>query len=166
MANEDLCNLVDIHDADPTAAALLIECRGKTPKDLQARIAEVSYSLERAQLAFGRKAAEPKGLQDYPFRHDPTDYNVFWDVRKGLIPIVGAAREAGATLLMLCLLHTSSSFITAYSDLCSSPRAVRPHGCTASGTRGLPFPARPHRLRRLWGRAERSDSHCRGCAGS
>ena len=30
-------------------------------------------------------------------RFAPEEYNVFWDVRKGLIPIVGAAREAGAS---------------------------------------------------------------------
>ena len=94
--SEDLCRLVDMKDADPTAAALLIECRGVTEEDLEKRIAEVNAALKRAGLPLGRRASEPKAVEQYPFYHDAQDYNVFWDVRKGLIPIVGAAREAGA----------------------------------------------------------------------
>ena len=33
-------------------------------------------------------------------RHDPADYNVYWDMRKGLIPIVGGAREVGTSMLL------------------------------------------------------------------
>ena len=47
-------------------------------------------------MPLGRRAAEPCTTDDYPFYYEPEQYNVFWDVRKGLIPIVGAAREAGA----------------------------------------------------------------------
>ena len=63
---------------------------------LQDRIAEVKQALLRARLPFGAKAAAPMELGAYGFKHDKRDYNVYWDVRKGLIPIVGAAREAGA----------------------------------------------------------------------
>jgi D-lactate dehydrogenase len=94
--SNDLCRLVDIKGADPSAAALLIECRGSKPADLQARIFEVTEALRRAQLPLGRNASEPRSLEDFEFKHDAADYNVFWDVRKGLIPIVGAAREAGS----------------------------------------------------------------------
>ena len=38
----------------------------------------------------------PCSLDAYGFKHDKRDYNVYWDVRKGLIPIVGGARETGA----------------------------------------------------------------------
>lgn len=38
------------------------------------------------------------GLETYEFKKSPEDYNVYWDVRKGLIPIVGAARETGGNL--------------------------------------------------------------------
>lgn len=99
-ANEELCGLVDIAGADASAAALLIECRGRTPADLEARIGEVNAALERARLPLGRSAREPRGVADYPFRHAAADFNVFWDVRKGLIPIVGAAREAGTSMLI------------------------------------------------------------------
>ena len=40
------------------------------------------------------------GLQTYEFKHSTKDANVYWDVRKGLIPIVGAAREAGTSMLL------------------------------------------------------------------
>ena len=53
-------------------------------------------ALLRANLPFGGKASQPMSLDEYCFKHEPADYNVYWDVRKGLIPIVGAARETGA----------------------------------------------------------------------
>ena len=62
----------------------------------QERIAEVKQALLRARLPFGAKAAAPMDLEAYEFKHDKRDYNVYWDVRKGLIPIVGGARETGA----------------------------------------------------------------------
>ena len=34
------------------------------------------------------------------FKHDPKDFNVYWDMRKGLIPIVGGARETGTSMLL------------------------------------------------------------------
>lgn len=90
----------DILGADPMAAALLIECRGRDAAALQASIDEVNRALLRHGLPFGAKAAEPKALETYPFSHDPKACKTFWDVRKGLIPIVGAAREAGTSMLI------------------------------------------------------------------
>lgn len=52
----------------------------------------------RAGLAFGAKADTPQELSMYPFKHEKKDYSVYWDVRKGLIPIVGGARESGIYL--------------------------------------------------------------------
>jgi hypothetical protein len=66
------------------------------PTRVQGRIDEVIAAIKRAKLPLGRTAAEPLTVDDYGFKHEPADYNVFWDVRKGLIPIFGAAREAGA----------------------------------------------------------------------
>lgn len=63
---------------------------------LQAMIADVIVTLERSGLPFGATKANPKDLNFYPFRHEAKDYGVFWDTRKGLIPIVGGARETGA----------------------------------------------------------------------
>lgn len=101
-ANDDLCGLVDIAGADETAAALLIECRGRSEEDLEGRIREVNSALRKAGLPLGCNATRPRTLEDYAFRHDPAEYKVFWDVRKGLIPIVGAAREPGTPPLICC----------------------------------------------------------------
>ncbi|KAK9821918.1 hypothetical protein WJX81_005753 [Elliptochloris bilobata] len=99
--DEGMVKLVkDIQGSDEMAAALLIECRGRTPEALEERICEVRKALLRAGLPFGAKVAQPMSLDDYEFKHDKADYNVYWDVRKGLIPIVGAARETGTSMLI------------------------------------------------------------------
>ena len=63
--------------------------------DVQDRIAEVQTALNRANLPFGARKVHPMKLDTYEFKMDKKDYNVYWDVRKGLIPIVGGARETG-----------------------------------------------------------------------
>jgi D-lactate dehydrogenase len=45
----------------------------------------VETALEGAKLRMHKPQKE-----NYPFTKDPAKYNVYWDVRKGLIPIVGA----------------------------------------------------------------------------
>jgi hypothetical protein len=62
---------------------------------LQNRIDEVNSALTDSKLPFGAHSDQQKGLDNYPFREDPAESKVFWDVRKGLIPIVGGGREAG-----------------------------------------------------------------------
>lgn len=57
----------------------------------------------RAKLPFGARAAQPMPLDAYDFKHDKKDYNVYWDVRKGLIPIVGGARETGEGSISRCI---------------------------------------------------------------
>ena len=58
-------------------------------------------SLRKSKLPFGPHKGELKPLEHYAFRDDPKEAKVFWDVRKGLIPIVGGARESGALLRRL-----------------------------------------------------------------
>lgn len=100
-ADDKMTALVpDIKGADNMAAALLIECRGQDEAALKSRIAEVHRALHRSGLPFGAKAAEPKSMEEYPFHHDAKNSKIFWDVRKGLIPIVGAAREVGTSMLI------------------------------------------------------------------
>jgi D-lactate dehydrogenase len=36
----------------------------------------------------------------YPFVKDEAVYKVYWDVRKGLIPLVGSSRQAGTSVLI------------------------------------------------------------------
>jgi D-lactate dehydrogenase len=98
---EALAALVpDVAGAADGAAALLIECRGSTAADLEARIAEITGALTRSGLAFGPAPGTPKPLEAYEFKRDARDAKVYWDVRKGLIPLVGGAREAGTTMLL------------------------------------------------------------------
>lgn len=77
-----------------------MECRGRSPEDLQASIDEVCNALKAAGFPFGVQKASPQPLETYPFTEVAKEYNVFWDVRKGLIPIVGAARETGTSMLI------------------------------------------------------------------
>lgn len=102
--NPDFTSLVDgVTQADPTAAGLLIECRGHSAEALAVAIQEVQVALRRAGLPLGNTVAEAKAgrkVEDFVFHEDPDKYNVYWNVRKGLIPIVGAARETGTSMLI------------------------------------------------------------------
>jgi D-lactate dehydrogenase len=91
---EDLLRLVPcLKDAGPGASALLVECRGRDADSLEKSKAEVVRVLTEAGLTFGSKAGQPQPIGAYEFKHEPKDFKVYWDVRKGLIPIVGAGRE-------------------------------------------------------------------------
>ena len=68
------------------------------------RILEVMGSMKAAGLPFGARKDTPQDMEFYPFKRDAKDYGVYWDTRKGLIPIVGGARETGAALLCCCLM--------------------------------------------------------------
>lgn len=66
---------------------------------MQARIHEVDSALLDSKLPLGAHEGQARAASDYPFRKDPAESKVFWDVRKGLIPIVGGGREAGVCSL-------------------------------------------------------------------
>ena len=74
---------------------------------LQERILEVMSSMKTAGLPFGARKAEAREMEFYPFKRESKDYSVYWDVRKGLIPIVGGARETGTPQLALLLSDAS-----------------------------------------------------------
>jgi len=73
-----------------TATALLIECRGDTPETLQKRI-DASLEVVKAS-SLTLNAAE--------FSYDPAVCSAYWDARRALIPMVGAVREAGTSVLL------------------------------------------------------------------
>ncbi len=56
----------------------------------------LNCALESPEIAL----VPPLGLQTYDFHHEAKKYKVYWDVRKGLIPIVGGAREPGTSMLL------------------------------------------------------------------
>lgn len=71
------------------AAALLIDVRGHDEEELAARMAEVQASLE------GIRTLEP-----VTFTREPATYELYWKIRKGLFPAVGAVRETGTTVII------------------------------------------------------------------
>lgn len=64
---------------------------------VQENIDQVYDTLRKTKLPFGAHVGEAMPLERYSFRDDPKESKVFWDVRKGLIPIVGGGREPGAS---------------------------------------------------------------------
>ncbi|WP_148251957.1 FAD-binding and (Fe-S)-binding domain-containing protein [Aidingimonas lacisalsi] len=71
------------------AAALLIDVRGDTEATLAAREAQVHAALEGTQT-----------LEPLTFTRDRQSYELFWRIRKGLFPAVGAVRETGTTVVI------------------------------------------------------------------
>jgi len=71
------------------AAALLIDVRGDDAAMIEAREARVHEALE------GIRSLEPLS-----FTHDADQYALYWKIRKGLFPAVGAVRETGTTVVI------------------------------------------------------------------
>eukprot|EP00210_Caulerpa_lentillifera_P003146 g3006.t1 len=121
MLHDTMPTLVpDIDGADPMAAALLIECRGQTPEALAERIKEVNSVLKEGSLRFGNRVNNLKELDAYPFTEDAEVFNTYWDVRKGLIPMVGAARETGTSMLIedvACPVHNLAAMTSDLIDM-------------------------------------------------
>ncbi|QTF93110.1 FAD-binding and (Fe-S)-binding domain-containing protein [Halomonas sp. BM-2019] len=71
------------------AAALLIDVRGHDEAELLARMEEVQAALE------GIRTLEP-----VTFTREASTYELYWKIRKGLFPAVGAVRETGTTVII------------------------------------------------------------------
>jgi len=95
---------------------------------LQERIHEVTSALRESGLKFGAHADQLQDLEAYPFRKDPAESKVFWDVRKGLIPIVGGGREAGAPPFLLQYVGASLALLSATSEQQGCSAVPPPHG--------------------------------------
>ncbi|WP_321778482.1 FAD-binding and (Fe-S)-binding domain-containing protein [Sulfurimonas sp.] len=70
-------------------ATLLIETRASNKDDLQTQIQDIKELLKTA-----------KTIQDIEFTDKEEEYSLFWKIRKGLFPAVGAAREIGTTVII------------------------------------------------------------------
>jgi D-lactate dehydrogenase len=99
--NDDkMLKLVDgLQESGEYAASLLIECTGPDEADLNARIKAVVDLLGK-EKCIGPREDVPKTIEDYPFTKEAAEYNCFWNARKGLIPVVGAARPTGTSMLI------------------------------------------------------------------
>ena len=85
-------------------AGLLVECRGATQDILNERIQKALTTLEGSGVPVAAgpngKCSEPESLAKFPLRFDSKQADVFWDMRKGLIPLVGANRTRGTSMLI------------------------------------------------------------------
>ncbi|MCK6391575.1 MAG: FAD-binding oxidoreductase [Azonexus sp.] len=96
------------------AAALLIEVRAATVDALQRQISAVHAAIE------GISTVEPM-----QFSTDPATCEMYWKVRKGTFPSVGAMRKTGTTVLIEDVAFPIASLADATLDL---QALLRQHG--------------------------------------
>eukprot|EP00878_Enallax_costatus_P006622 GHUV01006940.1.p1 GENE.GHUV01006940.1~~GHUV01006940.1.p1 ORF type:complete len:990 (+),score=266.56 GHUV01006940.1:206-3175(+) len=92
--------VAELAQAQEGAAGLLIEVKGETREELQERIQTAQRALTSAGVQFDGQRKVPLGIESYPFRFSPEETKVFWDFRKGLIPIIGGSRSVGTSMMI------------------------------------------------------------------
>jgi len=103
-----------MRDLGEDAAALLIEVRSPTAEGLQEKIATVLAAMN------GIATVEP-----VQFSTDPATCEMYWKVRKGTFPAVGAMRRTGTTVLIEDVAFPIESLADATLDL---QALLRRHG--------------------------------------
>ncbi|WP_121627758.1 FAD-binding and (Fe-S)-binding domain-containing protein [Poseidonibacter antarcticus] len=78
-----------IKDFDENITALLIETRAKSAKQLDIQTAQIQEQLKEFDV-----------VRDIYFTKDVAEYTLYWKIRKGLFPAVGAVRETGTTVII------------------------------------------------------------------
>ncbi len=96
------------------AAALLIEVRAQTPAALQLRMDAALGALEGIAT-----------IEAAAFSTDPATCDLYWKVRKGTFPSVGAMRRAGTTVIIEDVAFPVESLASATLDL---QALLRRHG--------------------------------------
>ncbi|HBJ29293.1 FAD-linked oxidase C-terminal domain-containing protein, partial [Cobetia sp.] len=87
---EDAPGMPDVLRALPEeAVALLVDVRGAHHQELEARMAEVARVLEGIETC-----------ESWAFTQDAQRYALYWKIRKGLFPAVGAVRDLGTTVII------------------------------------------------------------------
>ena len=82
--------MADVLNALPeTAAGLLCEVHAESEEALEARVQEAEKALKDARM-----------VHPAAFTRDPELQDLYWQLRKGLLPAVGAARESGTTMII------------------------------------------------------------------
>jgi len=98
--DDEMLKLVKrLKDSGPDAASLLIECTGPDAADLDERIKAV-VDLLCKEKHIGPTEEIKMGMDDFPFTKVADEYKVYWNARKGLIPVVGGARPTGTSMLI------------------------------------------------------------------
>ncbi len=88
------------------AAALLIEFQENSPEMLHGRVEQFLADSEKLSL-----------LNAPVFTGDPKEQELFWKVRKGLFPAVGAVRKSGTTVILEDIAFPVEMLGDAISDL-------------------------------------------------
>jgi len=78
-----------IKEFDENVTALLIETRAIDDKTLDRQIEQLEKLLEGFEV-----------LRDIYFTKDAEEYTLYWKIRKGLFPAVGAIRDMGTTVII------------------------------------------------------------------
>ncbi|WP_339926974.1 FAD-binding and (Fe-S)-binding domain-containing protein [uncultured Cobetia sp.] len=87
---EDAPGMPDVLRTLPEeAVALLVDVRGAHHQELEARMAEVARVLEGIETC-----------ESWAFTQDAQRYALYWKIRKGLFPAVGAVRDLGTTVII------------------------------------------------------------------
>ncbi len=73
----------------PAVAALLVETRAGSDKELAANIRGIAAALASIPM-----------VTPLSFTDDPVEFSRLWDIRKGLFPSVGARRKPGTTVII------------------------------------------------------------------
>ena len=78
-----------IKDFDDEVTALLIETRATSDEQLNIQITQIEELLKEFSV-----------VRDIYFTKDEYEYNLYWKIRKGLFPAVGAVRVTGTTVII------------------------------------------------------------------
>ena len=78
-----------IKDFDENVTALLIETRAISDEQLDIQTAQIEELLSEFSV-----------VRDIYFTKDVAEYTLYWKIRKGLFPAVGAVRETGTTVII------------------------------------------------------------------
>ena len=78
-----------IKDFDENVTALLIETRAVSNEQLDIQTVQIQNLLEDFEV-----------VRDIYFTKDVEEYTLYWKIRKGLFPAVGAVRETGTTVII------------------------------------------------------------------
>ncbi|RXJ68601.1 4Fe-4S ferredoxin [Halarcobacter ebronensis] len=78
-----------IKDFDKEVTALLIETRATSDKALDKQIKQLEKLLGEFEV-----------VRDIYFTKDVAEYTMYWKIRKGLFPAVGAVRKTGTTVII------------------------------------------------------------------
>jgi len=95
-----------IKDFDENVTALLIETRAKSAEQLDIQTAQIEEQLEEFDV-----------VRDIYFTKDVAEYTLYWKIRKGLFPAVGAVRETGTTVIIEDVAYPMESLAQAALEL-------------------------------------------------